>query len=166
MKKLLMPFAVGAALFGAVFTGCETTYDPGACYTEGDFDNANVDKAYARMVCMDWTYLLLQNCVEVYGLPLNPTDTEIALYCDDMVDDWSYGVVGFRLEHSCNFIDNPSFECTQYAANQAPLMTASTTERERLTRTIESKARVIKAQESLRMSLEGTRFSLREYLGK
>lgn len=168
MKNLILVLALAFAT-GAVFMGCEVPpSDPGSCMTEGDFTKANVDKAYVRTICMDWTYVLVENCVEIFGLPLNPTETDIALYCDDQIDAYktAHSGFGFELDHSCNFIDNPSFECTQYASAQSPIMSASPTERSRLTQAITAKNRLMNARKELNISLQDARFSLEEYLGQ
>lgn len=111
--------------------------DPGNCYTTGDFEKdwvqANVSMPandYVFMVCSDWVYMLLNNCVEIEGLSWLPTDIEITRYCDRQMrryadDGDSEGDMGFVIDHSCNFIDNPNFECQVYGTSQTALTDAS-----------------------------------------
>lgn len=126
-SSLTGAFVLTSILGALVASGCGDP-DPGVCYTAGEYPKNQVSRSYAETMCTDWVRLLLSNCVSVSGLPLNPTAFEIGNYCGREVterreqagngypgygssDEYSY-----QIRHTCNFVDNPSYECRQYAA--------------------------------------------------
>jgi hypothetical protein len=136
LKSVLATACIAAA--AALSQGCTETTDPGVCYTTGDFARFDVSRDYVVQNCVDWVYLLVDNCIGVYGLPANPTPESVGAFCGSIVfeEDFqsaengypSYGGDGrtaYLIEHTCNFIDNPSSSaCSVYAGAEAPIETA------------------------------------------
>ncbi len=112
MKKLL-------ALSLVVFAGACTDSDPGICYTSGEFLKSQVSRDYAELICRDWTNLFVNNCIEMNDLAFEQysSQADIAAFCAREVQQGE-DYYTFRLYHSCNFIDNPDWECTPFAFEQ------------------------------------------------
>ncbi len=110
---------------------CNHDLDPGVCYTTAEFNRDWVEantsyeaNVYVQVICHDWVRLLLQNCVEINGLALYPNEFEVSSYCRDITSasGEDHEEIAFRINHSCNFIDNPSYECHGYSIPVANVM--------------------------------------------
>lgn len=143
--------------------GCEAAKDPGVCLTTVDLKNTGVSKDYARTLCMDWVQLLLSNCVQVEQLALNPTTADLAFYCGDRISDWR-GELGFEIKHTCNFVDNPSYECKQYAAATHALSLSTSEEQTRIRELILGSDRLTESAMQAEFYIEGDVVPVSSYL--
>jgi hypothetical protein len=95
--------------------------------------------SYATEVCRQWVTFLTRSCIQVAGLPLNlnvdSTEGQIRIsdYCHQNVQTCSSnppagysrsaratcssderGDLHFSVQHTCNFVNNPSYSCAAY----------------------------------------------------
>ena len=181
LRKLAVTGLMTAAIAGAgVSGGCivPADPDPGVCYTTGEFDPYWVEVntvgytayEYVHLVCGDWVRLLIQNCVDVYGVPLFPTQYEIDQYCDNEIYEDSEGYYNYRIEHSCNFVDNPSFECSLFepgasaASAEVSILDAPAPIRERVKAAINGNERLLTHAGDVVIHLGGTTLTFAELL--
>lgn len=99
--------------------------------------------SYATEVCRQWVTLLTRSCIQVVGLPLNlNVDTtqgqiQISDYCNQNIQICSEnppagysraaretcsrerGDLHFSVQHTCNFVNNPSYSCAAYGGASA-----------------------------------------------
>ncbi len=124
--------------------------DPGSCYSSGEFYSATVSRGYANSVCEQHVSLLLAGCVQVNDLGLSPDRWAIQNYCANNVTDRAqsgtglypaYGRSGrysFQIRHTCNFVNNPSYDCVRYASRPITLLYNDLELKERLSQVASS----------------------------